>query len=162
MQMSESKMSWIGIIFTSIGLITTVYYHDHILKATRMESEMKSYLLLNQRYHELLFTLIHNDSEVFQKVDDQSLKENKYIIYELLNLISTVKTMESCFNEVAPEIKADWERKTNFLLTKPAVQFAWEKRIRYADKIFNPNFISFVENVIEHNKSLSDIDRSSQ
>lgn len=148
MQISETKMSWIGIIFTSIGLLTTVYYHDHILKATRVESEMKSYLHLNQRYHQLLFALIHNDSEVFKKHDDAGLKENKYIIYELLDVISMVKTLEKYHTQVAPEIKFDWERKIDFLLSKPAIQFAWEKRMKYGDKVFNPSFITYVEKII--------------
>jgi hypothetical protein len=159
MQISESKMSWIGIIFTSIGLVTTVYYHDHILKATRVESELKSYLHLNQRYHQLLFTLINNDSEVFKKYDDGSLKENKYIIYELLDVIAMVKTLENYYTQVVPEIKSDWDRKIDFLLSKPAVQFAWGKRMKYGSKVFNPNFITYVDNIITTHQQLGDAER---
>ena len=139
-------MTWVGIIFTSLGLITSVYYHDHILKATRLESEMNSYLNLNQRYHQLLFSLVHN--QAFRNTGGEIVKDDKYVIYELFDLISTVKTLENYFTEAAPDIKADWERKIDFLLSKRAVQQAWKERAEYIDKIYNASFITYVEQVI--------------
>ena len=152
MSTSESKLAWLGIIFTSLGLLASVYYNDHNLRATRMESEMNSYLNLNQRYHQLMFSLVHKGQGVFFRTsDDEQHKESKYIIYEMFDLISTVKTLERHFTEAIPDIKADWDRKINFFLSKPAVQHAWKTRVEYANKIYSPTFIAYVEQVMaEH------------
>ena len=78
--------------------MTSVYYHANTLKAERVESEINAYLHLNDRYHDLLFTLIHNDPEVFKKVDPESMRKNKYLIYELFELFATVDLLASHFS----------------------------------------------------------------
>jgi hypothetical protein len=97
----ELRLQWIAIICMAAGLITSIYYHANTLKAEHIESEINSYLHLNDRYHKLLFTLLQNDSEVFQKIDHK----NKYLIYELFELFATVDLLESHFNELGPEIR---------------------------------------------------------
>ncbi|MCE5293697.1 MAG: hypothetical protein LLF94_03675 [Chlamydiales bacterium] len=141
MNSSESRLAWLGIIFTSLGLIISVYYNHNSLQAARMESELKSYLTLNERYHQLMFSLVNKGEGVFFKEDD---KENKYCIYELFDLISTVKIVESHFTSI-PSIKADWDRKIAFFLSKPAVKHAWRARSEYATKIYSPSFINYID-----------------
>ena len=67
---TDSKLQWIAIGCMALGLITSVYYHSQILKAERVESELTSYLHLNDRYHKLLFTLIQNEPDVFQQTNE--------------------------------------------------------------------------------------------
>lgn len=74
---TEIKLHWIAITCMAIGLITSVYYHAHTLKAERIESEINSYLHLNDRYHKLLFTLLQNDPEVFRKTDPDSMHKKQ-------------------------------------------------------------------------------------
>ena len=136
-------MAWLGIIFTMIGLVTSVYYNAHTLKVTRMESEMSCYLNLNQRYHELVYQLVHN--KTFRHTSGDQLGDEKYLMYELFDLVATIKTMEAYFIETAPELRADWERKIDFLFAKPAVKAAWAARSEYTDKIYDPSFIAYIE-----------------
>lgn len=146
MHVTESKMAWIGIIFTMLGLVTSVYYNGHILKMTRMENEMNCYLDLNQRYHQLVYKLVHN--KTFRHTSSDDLGDDKYVIYELFDLIATVKTMENYFSETAPQLKADWERKIDFLLTKPAVKAAWKTQSAYMNDIYSPDFIAYIDGTI--------------
>ena len=143
MQNTETKLTWLGILFTMVGLVTTIYYNAHTLKVTRMESEMSCYLHLNDRYHQLMHTLIHN--KTFRHTTAEDLGDEKYILYELFDLFATIKTMESYFTEIAPQLRADWQRKIDFLFSKPAVQAAWKARRDYSDKIYDPAFIAYVQ-----------------
>ncbi len=138
-------MAWLGIIFTMIGLITSVYYNGHILKVTRMENELNSYLNLNQRYHQLVYSLVHN--KTFRHTSEETLGDDKYVIYELFDLIATWKTMEDYFDDTSPNLKADWERKIHFLFSKPAVQAAWKMRHEYVNKIYSPEFVTYIDNI---------------
>ena len=148
MKNSELKMAWLGIIFTSLGLVASVYYNDRMLRATRLEGEMNAFLNLNQRYHQLLFSLIHKGPGVFIDCDEDHFRESRHTMYELFDLISTVKTLENYFTEAAPTIKADWDRKIEFFLSKPAVRYAWKKRSDYVNRIYNTDFIDYVEQIM--------------
>lgn len=93
-----------------------------------------------------MFTLVHQGQGVFFNMsDDEQSKESKYIIYEMFDLISTVKTLEKHFTTAIPDIKSDWKRKIDFFFSKPAVQHAWKTRIGYASKIYSEKFIAYVE-----------------
>lgn len=146
MKISETRAAWLGILFTMAGLVTSIYYSGHILKVTRMENEMNCYLNLNQRYHKLVYTLVHN--KTFRHTTSEELGDDKYVIYEIFDLIATVKTMET-YAEMAPELRADWERKIDFLLSKPAVQAAWKTQIPYINNIYSPDFINYIEKRIQ-------------
>lgn len=152
---SDTKLQWIAIACMAIGLLTSVYYHSHILKAERLESELSSYLHLNDRYHQLLFTLIQNDHEIFSKTGDISLQKNKYIIYELFELFSTVDMLESYFSELDQDVWPIWKRRMEFLFSKPAIKYAWESHLRYADQIYKPAFMKHVETLIAERHSLN-------
>lgn len=146
----EIRLQWIAIICMAIGLVTSVYYHANTLKAEHIKNEIDSYLHLNDRYHKLLFTLLQNDPEIFNKTDDASLKANKYILYELFELFATVSMLEGYFSELDKEIWPCWERRMNFLFTKPAMQHAWQCRRKYAEHIYKPEFVNHVERSIAH------------
>lgn len=147
-QLPENKLQWIAIGLTAFGLITTTHYNVRILKATRFETEIAYYLNLNERYHKLLFTLLHNDPEVFKKSDDQSLETNKYIIYELFELLATVKSLENYYEELGQDLSNIWQRRVDFLFSKPAVQHAWQIHEAYAQEIYKPEFVSYIQGVI--------------
>ena len=148
MKTSEYKLAWLGIIFTSLGLVASVYYNDRMLRATHLESEMNAFLNLNQRYHQLLFSLIHKGPGVFIDCDEDHFRESRHTMYELFDLISTVKTLENYFTEAAPAIKDDWDRKIEFFLSKPAVRYAWKRRSEYVNRIYNADFIDYVEQIM--------------
>lgn len=147
----EIKLQWIAIACMAIGLVTSIYYHAKILKAERIESELTSYLHLNDRYHNLLFTLIQNDSEVFKKNETALLQKNKYIMYELFELFATVKSVEGYFEELDQDVWPCWERRMEFLFSKPAIRHAWQSHLKYAGKIYKPEFLHLVENMIAQN-----------
>jgi hypothetical protein len=145
---TEIRLQWIAIICMAIGLITSIYYHANTLKAEHIESEINSYLHLNDRYHKLLFTLLQNDSKVFQKTDPDSMDQNKYLIYELFELFATVDLLESHFNELGQEIQPYWKRRMEFVFSKPAIRLAWQSHRSYATKIYKSEFVQLVEGVI--------------
>ena len=145
---TEIKLQWIAIACMAIGLITSIYYHAHTLQAEHIESEINSYLHLNDRYHKLLFALLQNDSEVFKKTDPDSMRKNKYLMYELFELFATVDLLKSHFNELAQEVQPCWQRRMDFVFSKPAVQHAWKSHLSYAGKIYKPEFVQHVEKVI--------------
>lgn len=144
----EIKLQWIAIICMAIGLITSIYYHSKTLKAERIESEVNAFIHLNDRYQKLLFTLIHNDSEIFKRTDQESLQKNKYVIYELFELLATVYSLEGYFKELDKNIWASWKKRTEFLFTKPAIRYAWQSHAAYAEKIYRPEFVKLVESEI--------------
>lgn len=145
---TEIRIQWIAIACMAIGLLTSIYYHGQLLRAERIKSELSSYLHLNDRYHHLLFALIQNDSEVFQKEDEASLKSNKYIMYELFELLASVQSIEKYFKELDKDVWPCWQQRTEFLFSKPAIRYAWQSHLRYAGKIYKPEFIEQIENVI--------------
>lgn len=145
---TELRLQWIAIVCMAIGLLTSTYFHATILRAERTESELSSYLHLNDRYHALLFTLIHNDNEVFIKTDDDSLQKNKYIMYELFELFSTVESLERYFKELDKDVWPCWKRRMEFLFSKPAILYAWHSHLRYAQHIYRPEFVEQIENII--------------
>jgi len=147
---SSLKLQWIAIGCMAFGLITSTYYHVHTLKAERIESELTSYLHLNDRYHKLLFTLLENDPEIFQKNDDLYLQKNKYIIYELFELLSMVDSLKPYFLELRADVWPCWEKRMEFLFSKPAVQHAWASHAKYAERIYKPEFIAHVESMLAH------------
>jgi hypothetical protein len=145
---TEIKLQWIAIACMALGLIASIYFHASILKAERIENELSSYLHLNDKYHSLLFKLIDNDPEVFQKKDNASLQKNKYIIYELFELFSTIESVEVYFSQLNEDVWPCWKRRLKFLLSKPAVQHAWASRRHYAEHIYEPEFVAHVEKVL--------------
>jgi len=145
---TEIRLQWIAIFCMAIGLIVSIYHHTHLIKAERIKSELTSYLHLNERYHKLLFTLIQNDSEVFKKADDQSLQKNKYVLYELFELLATVESLKGYFKELDKDTWPIWNRRIEFLFSKPAVQYAWHLHQADAKEIYLPEFIAHVDHVI--------------
>lgn len=150
---TEIKLQWLAIICMAMGLITSTYYHAHTLKTERIESEVNSYLHLNDRYHKLLFTLIQNDSEVFRKTDQDSMKKNKYLMYELFELFATVDLLEPHFKELDKEVRSSWERRKEFVFSKPAIRQAWQSHLNYAGKIYKTEFVQEVESIIAQTNS---------
>ncbi len=150
---TEIKLQWVAIGCMALGLMASIYFHSNILKAERIENELSSYLHLNDKYHSLLFKLIDNDREVFQKTDNASLQKNKYIIYELFELFSTINSVERYFQELDKDVWPCWKRRMEFLLSKPAVQYAWQSRRRYAEQIYDPAFVRHIESIIAANPS---------
>ena len=145
---TEIKLQWIAIACMAIGLVTSIYYHARTLQAEHLESEVNSYLHLNDRYHKLLFTLLQNDGEVFQKTDPDSMRKNKYLMYELFELLATVDLLKNHFNELGQELHPCWQRRIEFVFSKPAIQHAWQSHLSYAKKIYKPEFILCVERAI--------------
>ena len=149
---SESKLQWIAIVFTAMGLLVSTYYNANILKAARIDNELSSYLKLNEHYNRLLFTLITNDSEIFKKNDNASLKTNKYIIYELIELLATAKSLEHHYQELTTDVSTIWNKRIAFLFSKPAIQHAWKSRKQYAEKIYEAEFIAFIDAILNDKK----------
>jgi quinol monooxygenase YgiN len=145
---TELKLQWIAIFIMAIGLMTSIYYHANTIKDDRIKAEMQSHLHLNNLYNKLLFTLIQNDSEVFKQVDDPSLQENKYIIYEMFEVFATVDAFKEHFAEMHKDILPIWQRRMDFFLSKPAVRYAWESHRSYAKHIYHPGFLQYVEDTI--------------
>lgn len=145
---TEIRLQWIAIICMAIGLVTSIYYHANTLRAEHIESEINSYLHLNDRYHKLLFALLQNDSEVFQKTDPDSMRENKYLMYELFELLATVDLLKNHFNELAQEVQPCWKRRMEFIFSKPSVRHAWKSHLSYAEKIYKSDFVEHIEQVI--------------
>ncbi len=150
---TEMRLQWIAIMFMAIGLIISIHHHSQLIKAERIKSELTSYLHLDDRYHKLIFTLLQNDPDVFQKNDDLSLQKNKYLLYELFELFATVETLKSYFQELNEDTWPIWNKRIEFLFSKPAVNYAWEERQRYADKIYSPEFLKHIENIIAERPS---------
>lgn len=148
---TELRLQWIAIVCMAIGLIVSIYHHSHMIKAERIKSELTSYLHLNDRYNQLVFSLIQNDSEVFKKTDDLSLQKNKYVLYELFELLATVESLKGYFKELDKDTWPIWNRRMEFLFSKPAINFAWQQHQRYAKEIYRPEFIRLVDNVIAQN-----------
>lgn len=151
---TEIRLQWIAIICMAIGLITSIYYHARTLQAEHVENEVKSYLHLNDRYHKLLFALLENDHEVFQKTDLESMQKNKFLMYELFELLATVDLLKSHFNELRREIHPCWHRRIEFVFSKAAVQHAWQSHLSYASKIYKPEFIQYIQEVIANTSQL--------
>ncbi len=147
---TEIRLQWIAIVCMAIGLITSIYYHAHTLKAEHIESEINSYLHLNDRYQKLLFTLIQNHPAVFKKPDADSMYKNKYLMYELFELFATVDLLDSHFNELGQEVRSCWEKRMEFVFSKPSIRHAWQSHLAYAGKIYRPNFVQHVERVVAH------------
>lgn len=145
---TTNLLQWIAITCMAIGLITSNYYHIHILKAERVETELTSYLHLNDCYHKLLFNLIQNDSEIFKKIDDSSLGKEKYIMYELFDLFATVQLVENYFTELDKNVWPCWKQRMEFLFSKPAIRYAWQCHLKDARHIYKSEFIQHVENII--------------
>lgn len=145
---TEIRLQWVAIICMAIGLITSIYYHAKTLKAEHIESEINSHLHLNDRYHQILFTLLENDSEVFKKTDQDSMQKNKYLMYELFELFATVNLLESHFKELGSEVKSCWTKRMEFLFSKPSIQHAWKSHRSYAKEIYKPEFIASIEKVV--------------
>lgn len=155
MNSTQNKLQWFAIACTALGLLTSTYYNAYILKAARMDNELSSYLKLNEHYNRLLFTLLNNDREIFRRRDDASLNSNKYILYELIELLSTVKSLENYYQELDKDVIAVWNRRIEFLLTKPATQHAWQSRKQYAERIYKPEFVEFVDEIIRNQADAS-------
>ena len=145
---TEIRLQWIAILCMAIGLITSIYYHARTLQAEHVESEVNSYLHLNDRYHKLLFTLLQNDAEAFQKTDPDSMRKNKYLMYELFELLATVDLLKNHFNELSQEIHPCWQRRIEFIFSKPAIQHAWQSHLSYAKRIYKAEFILCIERAI--------------
>lgn len=146
---SEITLQWIAIGGMAIGLVISTYYQNNSLRTERVESELGAYLHLNDRYHRLLFTLIDHDSEIFKDRDNFShLQKNKYIIYELFELFSTVDSLENYLKELDKDVWQCWNRRMEFLFSKPTVRHAWQTHSQYAGQIYKPEFVERVENVI--------------
>ncbi len=146
---SEITLQWIAIGCMAIGLVISTYYHANSLKTERVESELTTYLHLNDRYHKLLFTLIDHDSEIFKDRDNyENLQKNKYIIYELFELFSTIDSLENYFTVLDEDVWPCWSRRMEFLFSKPTVRHAWQTHSQYAGKIYKPEFVRRVESVI--------------
>ncbi len=159
---TEMKLQWIAIACMAIGLVTSIYFHANILKAERIENELSSYLHLNDKYHSLLFKLICDDSEVFKKTDDLSLQKNKYLMYELFELFSTIDSLEGYFKELDKDVWPSWKRRMEFLLSKPAVQYAWQSHRNYAERIYEPHFVEHIESIIaahEPHRTIAESDK---
>lgn len=140
------KLQWVAIIFTAVGLFTSIHFHIHSLQTARMENELFSYLQLDERYNKLIFTLIDSDPDVFKKVDDLSLKNHKFIMYELFNLFETVESLRPHYQEL--DLWPNWQKRMEFLFSKPAIQYAWQKHRRDADQIYHPEFIARVDSIL--------------
>jgi hypothetical protein len=148
-QTTEIALQWIAIGCMALGLIISTYYHSNSLKSERIESELTTYLHLNDRYHKLLFTLIDHDSEIFKNHDNFAfLQKNKYLIYELFELFATVDSLEKYFRELDKDVWPCWIRRMEFLLSKPTVQHAWKTHAQYAGRIYRQEFVNRVENMI--------------
>ena len=146
---TEVTLQWVAIGCMALGLVISTYYHSHTLKADRVESELTAYLHLNDRYHKLLFTLIDHDSEIFKNRDNfENLQKNKYIIYELFELFSTIDSLEHYFTELDKDVWPTWSRRMEFLFSKPTVRHAWLTHSQYAGKIYKQQFVNRVESVI--------------
>lgn len=146
---TETKLQWIAIACMAFGLMISAYFHSTTLKAERIKSELSSYLHLNDRYHTLLFNLIQNDPDVFHKTSQETLQKNKYVMYELFELFETIDMLEHYFKELDKDVWPYWKRRIEFLFSKPAIRYAWAIHFRDAEKIYNPQFMQFVENIIE-------------
>ena len=155
MPMSENKLQWIAIAMTAVGLGASAFYSTQALRVARLESELATFLQLNDRYNKLLFTLIQNDSEVFKKTDDATLKDNKYLIYEIFELFSTIKGLEGYFSELDKDVWPIWEKRTQFFFSKPAIRYAWHLHMNYAEAIYKKEFVTYIEEVISESKSNS-------
>lgn len=140
-------MQWIAITITAAGVMCSAYYNSETLRSARIENELSSYLNLNERYQKLIFSLISGDADIFQIVDFKDLHEKKYIIYELLELFSTVKALEGYYLDLDKNIWPIWDERIKFLFSKPAVQSVWKHRRIYAEKIYKAEFIQYVEQV---------------
>ena len=145
---SDSKMQWIAIIFTALGLVISTYYHAFGLKTDRIDGELTTHLHLNDRYHRLLFTLMDHDSGIFKDHDKHELHKNKYIIYEMFELFATVDSLETYFTELGKDVWPCWKRRMEFLFSKPAIRSAWQTHAVYADQIYRPEFVERVESVL--------------
>ncbi|MBS0615397.1 MAG: hypothetical protein JSR58_02440 [Verrucomicrobia bacterium] len=141
-------LQWVAITFTAIGLLATIHFHMHSLQTARIENELFSYLHLNDRYHKLIFTLLEKDANVFQKTDDAYLNENKFLMYELFELFSTADSLKSHFQELNT-LWPHWQKRMEFLFSKPAIQCAWKKHQKSAPQIYDEKFITQVNGIIE-------------
>lgn len=150
---TEIRLQWVAIFCMAIGLLASIYFHVNILKAERTESELASYLHLNDRYHSLLFTLIHNDEDVFKKTADSSLQKNKFIMYELFELFSTVDALERYCKELDKDIWPCWRKRMEFLFSKPAILYAWHSHLKYAQHIYRQEFVAHIEAIIASHMS---------
>ena len=151
----EVRLQWIAIVCMAIGLISSIYYQALTLKSERIESEINAYLHLNDRYYNLLFTLINNDPEIFRRTDSESILKNKYIMYELFELFATVDLLESHFDELGEEVTPGWKRRMEFIFSKPSVRHVWQNHLSYAGKIYNAQFIEHVTKVIASSSDAS-------
>lgn len=144
--MSENRLQWVAIICTVIGLLASVYYNAKILTAARMQSEMSSYLHLNERYHKILFSLMEEDPKIFSRTSDMT-KSQKYHIYEMFEVFALVTTLEDHYKEIDSDAWPIWHKRMSFLLQKPAIQHAWQCRMDYAEALYVPEFIAYMENL---------------
>lgn len=147
---TEIRLQWIAIVCMAIGLVTSIYFHAHILKAERIDSEVTSYMHLNDKYHTLLFSLIHNDPDVFRKTGDESLHQNKYIMYELFELFFAINSLEKYFKTINKDVWRSWKKREEFLFSKPAIRYAWQSHLNYAKDIYEPAFVEHIQMVIAH------------
>lgn len=153
MKVSENKLQWIAIAITATGLIITSYYNMKTLGQARLDSELTTYLQLNDRYNKLIFKLVCNDSEVFKHTDTEALKKNKYIIYEMFDLFSTIKSLETYYSELNKDVWPIWEKRIEFFFSKPAVRYAWQVRMQYANAIYTNDFVEYIDELLSTESS---------
>lgn len=149
MKLTENQWQWVAIVVTITSLISTSYFNHKNLQAARIDSELISYLNLSERYQRLMFELIKNDHNVFQKTNDDALRENKYLIYEVMDLFSIVHALDKSHKEVGQDFWPTWCKRMQMFFKKPAVQHAWKTRRTYAEDIYPSEFVEYIDQQVK-------------
>ena len=82
------------------------------------------------------------------------MRKNKYLMYELFELLATVDLLKGHFNELNREIEPCWQRRMEFVFSKIAIQHAWQSHMSYASNIYRSEFIQCIQKVIANTSML--------
>ena len=117
---------------------------------------MVAHLRASDRYHELLFSLLHKNSDIFKLGRDELPKDAKFQIYQMFDLFSEIYELQKHQTEVGRHSWVRWEQRMNALLEKRAFIAAWNLQAKDHTRLYSADFCKFVR-MAQANKASKDL-----
>lgn len=134
-------------IVTSLGMILSIIYSARTVRAARIETELNAFSSLSHRYNEIIEELIASNK--FQTKEWSELGQTRFKIYALFDILSVVYATRRYQTEIGKTFWQYWERRISFMVSKPAVQTAWEHHRKDQHKLYTNEFINFLNSKFE-------------
>lgn len=73
----------------------------------------------------------------------------------MIELFFTVQCLEDYCTELGTEVWPIWQKRLEHLCKKSAFQYSWNQRLRYAESIYNHDYVAHVNKLIPEDRSHS-------